>query len=482
MNSEDLKEIQKTLEKYAKDFRKKEKKEKKRRQKAMEKEQENNNDDVKKKDYSYRENDEEPSSNVNPDVLTAKLAFAAANQIAEKLTEIEPAILSTPVMKNILTELNVEKGAESATYCQAIDKEESIRAAKEGAFYTRKAILYGEEGKTTAAKEMFHEALVFFNKAIRLYPFDSKYYANRSLVYIKLSEFDLAIRDAEKALSLNENSLKGHFRKGQALVGLKKYDEAERCFMKILEIDPKSEEAHEEIRVLKVSRLKDMGISDDVVELALDKLNGDFEVKTPVSLLQELYMEKRITPKYDLIQIEGAQHEPTFKYRVSVGDLIATGTGQSKKKAKHAAAMIILEKIKTAVATKAMAEAGERLKGLNLPLECLSSPDDDGIDDNPVGRLQELCIAKRLAAPRYLIVSQFGQLHNPVFNMTCIVDVYKETGSGKSKKLAKRQAAIKMIEAIKDIPLEQPAMQNEGDEVVNKTFDRPSTSKSQKSV
>ncbi|KAK2712792.1 hypothetical protein QYM36_011474 [Artemia franciscana] len=426
MNSEDLKEIQKTLEKYAKDFRKKEKKEKKRRQKAMEKEQENNNDDVKKKDYSYRENDEEPSSNVNPDVLTAKLAFAAANQIAEKLTEIEPAILSTPVMKNILTELNVEKGAESATYCQAIDKEESIRAAKEGAFYTRKAILYGEEGKTTAAKEMFHEALVFFNKAIRLYPFDSKYYANRSLVYIKLSEFDLAIRDAEKALSLNENSLKGHFRKGQALVGLK--------------------------------------------------------VKTPVSLLQELYMEKRITPKYDLIQIEGAQHEPTFKYRVSVGDLIATGTGQSKKKAKHAAAMIILEKIKTAVATKAMAEAGERLKGLNLPLECLSSPDDDGIDDNPVGRLQELCIAKRLAAPRYLIVSQFGQLHNPVFNMTCIVDVYKETGSGKSKKLAKRQAAIKMIEAIKDIPLEQPAMQNEGDEVVNKTFDRPSTSKSQKSV
>ena len=44
--------------------------------------------------------------------------------------------------------------------------------------------------------------------------------------------------------------------------------------------------------------------------------------KTPVSLLQELYVKRGINPKYDLIQIEGAIHEPTFKYRVSVGDIV----------------------------------------------------------------------------------------------------------------------------------------------------------------
>ncbi len=44
--------------------------------------------------------------------------------------------------------------------------------------------------------------------------------------------------------------------------------------------------------------------------------------KTPVSVLQELYVKKGINPKYDLIQIEGAIHEPTFKYRVSVGELV----------------------------------------------------------------------------------------------------------------------------------------------------------------
>merc|ERR1719273_1587252 len=67
--------------------------------------------------------------------------------------------------------------------------------------------------------------------------------------------------------------------------------------------------------------------------------------KTPVSLLQELYVRKGITPKYDLVQIEGAVHEPTFKYRVSVGELIATGCGQSKKKAKHTAAKSMLDKL-----------------------------------------------------------------------------------------------------------------------------------------
>merc|ERR1712141_1187 len=69
--------------------------------------------------------------------------------------------------------------------------------------------------------------------------------------------------------------------------------------------------------------------------------------KTPVSLLQELYVRKGITPKYDLVQIEGAVHEPTFKYRVTVGEAVATGSGYSKPKAKHDAAKNLLMKLET---------------------------------------------------------------------------------------------------------------------------------------
>ena len=53
-------------------------------------------------------------------------------------------------------------------------------------------------------------------------------------------------------------------------------------------------------------------------------------------------MRRGLTPKYDLVQIEGAVHEPTFKYRVTIGEFVATGCGQSKKKAKHSAAKVRL--------------------------------------------------------------------------------------------------------------------------------------------
>lgn len=43
-------------------------------------------------------------------------------------------------------------------------------------------------------------------------------------------------------------------------------------------------------------------------------------MKTPVSILQELLSRRGITPSYELVQIEGAVHEPTFRYRVSYSD------------------------------------------------------------------------------------------------------------------------------------------------------------------
>lgn len=72
-------------------------------------------------------------------------------------------------------------------------------------------------------------------------------------------------------------------------------------------------------------------------------------VKTPVSILQELLSRRGITPNYELVQIEGAIHEPTFRYRVSFSDkeipLTAMGSGRSKKEAKHAAAKALIDKL-----------------------------------------------------------------------------------------------------------------------------------------
>jgi len=195
-----------------------------------------------------------------------------------------------------------------------------------------------------------------------------------------------------------------------------------------------------------------------------------------VSLLQELYVRKGITPKYDLVQIEGAVHEPTFKYRVSVGELIATGCGQSKKKAKHTAAKSMLDKL---IALQQNQQSGnvtgidssvgviappKASKVVELPKDLdaeLMSPHDDGINGNPVGDLQEMCMNRRLPPPVYEVGLEKGAPHERCFIIVCAVGGnLKESGSGKSKKLAKRQAAHKMLQTLKSMPVERDSEQS----------------------
>jgi dsRNA-specific ribonuclease len=58
----------------------------------------------------------------------------------------------------------------------------------------------------------------------------------------------------------------------------------------------------------------------------------------PVGALQERYQSRGILPSYQVVQFEGMSHNPTFTYQVFIGDMAGTGSGNSKKQAKHAAA------------------------------------------------------------------------------------------------------------------------------------------------
>lgn len=52
------------------------------------------------------------------------------------------------------------------------------------------------------------------------------FYTNRSLCYIKMSQWILAAEDAKKSLDLEPNLLKGHFFLGLALLELENYEDA----------------------------------------------------------------------------------------------------------------------------------------------------------------------------------------------------------------------------------------------------------------
>ncbi|XP_048878731.1 RISC-loading complex subunit tarbp2 [Brienomyrus brachyistius] len=196
--------------------------------------------------------------------------------------------------------------------------------------------------------------------------------------------------------------------------------------------------------------------------------------KTPISLLQEYGTRIGKTPVYDLLKAEGQAHQPNFTFRVSVGEISCTGQGPSKKAAKHKAAEAALKMLKGG-----MDGIGAELCSPEASGVCIGAGDDDDVigvkapmdgvhsqpdlkmssstpqaECNPVGALQELVVQKGWRLPEYTVTQESGPAHRKEFTMTCRVERFVEIGSGTSKKLAKRNAAAKMLSRIHDVPME----------------------------
>ncbi|KAJ3603251.1 hypothetical protein NHX12_030993 [Muraenolepis orangiensis] len=185
--------------------------------------------------------------------------------------------------------------------------------------------------------------------------------------------------------------------------------------------------------------------------------------KTPISLLQEYGTRIGKTPVYDLLKAEGQAHQPNFTFRVSVGDITCTGQGPSKKAAKHRAAEAALKMLKEGLGglIGGVGEEGLR-EGVDEvvvdedsnQIEMKTSSLSQQSECNPVGALQELVVQKGWRLPEYTVTQESGPAHRKEFTMTCRVERFVEIGSGTSKKLAKRNAAAKMLARIHDVPVD----------------------------
>lgn len=209
----------------------------------------------------------------------------------------------------------------------------------------------------------------------------------------------------------------------------------------------------------KGERNKRVGIRTETMSLGeAAKLEmASLSMKTPVSVLQELLSRRGITPKYELVQIEGVVHESIFRYRVFLSsDFVATGTGRSKKDAKHSAAKNLLDLL-----------VGKQTQEQACECTEVTNPVDDNLMDNPIGRLQEACMQRRWPPPFYTTEHEEGLPHERQFTIACHVLEFQEFGTGNSKKLAKRIAARKMWKVLQSLPEEDRSFDFKEEEVVD---------------
>lgn len=127
--------------------------------------------------------------------------------------------------------------------------------SKKSASLTGKGIKLVQEGQ-------YAQAVTMFTEAIKCDPNDYRFFGNRSYCYSCLEQYPQALADAERSIQLAPEWPKGYFRKGIALMGMKRYSEAEKAMEKVLRLDKDCEEAVTDLLNCKVLQLMEHGFDE----------------------------------------------------------------------------------------------------------------------------------------------------------------------------------------------------------------------------
>lgn len=133
-------------------------------------------------------------------------------------------------------------------------------------------------GNSAFANNQYKKAAKIYRDAIKLDPNNSILYSNRALSFIKLQDWDRALRDCTVGLSLQpdtKSKVKLTYRKGLVYKSTSQMTQAKRCFEEVLEIDPTNESAKVELKELGKKRHKQQ--TGEINITAIDSLPPRFK-------------------------------------------------------------------------------------------------------------------------------------------------------------------------------------------------------------
>lgn len=113
-----------------------------------------------------------------------------------------------------------------------------------------------QEGNKAFAKLEFKKAAKIYRDAIKLAPGNPILYSNRALCFIRLQDWDRALKDCNDGLKLegdDKTKTKLYYRKGLVLKEVGNFRAAKECFLLTVQLDPKNTAAHKEINTIEGS-------------------------------------------------------------------------------------------------------------------------------------------------------------------------------------------------------------------------------------
>ncbi|XP_016332195.1 double-stranded RNA-binding protein Staufen homolog 1-like isoform X1 [Sinocyclocheilus anshuiensis] len=179
--------------------------------------------------------------------------------------------------------------------------------------------------------------------------------------------------------------------------------------------------------------------------------------KSEISQVFEIALKRNMPVNFEVLKETGPPHMKNFVVRVTVGEFSGEGEGKSKKIAKKLAAIAVLEELRILPQLPVIDKIPLRIKKKSKSIIKLQTSPEYGQGMNPISRLAQIQQSKKEKEPEYTLVTERGLPRRREFVMQVSVASQNAEGMGPSKKVAKRNAAEKMLELLGfKVPQPQP--------------------------
>ncbi|XP_032810777.2 double-stranded RNA-binding protein Staufen homolog 2 isoform X6 [Petromyzon marinus] len=176
-----------------------------------------------------------------------------------------------------------------------------------------------------------------------------------------------------------------------------------------------------------------------------DEENDHDANKSEISQVFEIALKRNFPVNFEVVRESGPPHMKSFVTRLSVGQFSAEEEGKSKKLSKKKAAAIVLAEL-FKLPPLPVVEKPRPTLFKKKPKSIVKVSPEYSQGMNPISRLAQIQQAKKEREPDYTVVSERSlALRRREFIMQVKVGDDCATGTGPSKKIAKRNAAETLL-------------------------------------
>uniref|UniRef100_A0A8P4FZA5 Uncharacterized protein n=1 Tax=Dicentrarchus labrax TaxID=13489 RepID=A0A8P4FZA5_DICLA len=215
-----------------------------------------------------------PRNKFNPESVPALVTTEnkSNRQLPHRTSEEEPEWdVSSAFVAKAASHIKLKAPKNRATQISRENKENETRSSQVENKMKRRGESLTVQGIQMFEQGQYSQAVDMFTKAIDCDPEDHRFYGNRSYCYWCLEQYGPALTDAQRSIQLAPDWPKGYFRKGCALMGLKRYSEAEKAIEQVLKLDPHCKEACSKLNTCRVLQLMVLGFEEEQSKLLLEK-------------------------------------------------------------------------------------------------------------------------------------------------------------------------------------------------------------------